>query len=218
MLTLEDLEDDERTYSFDELSDDAKQRARQWYIEQLFFADSDEFDCTIDDFKTVAEMIGVDFATHTVKLRGGKTRQEPSIWWSGFCSQGDGACFEGTYRYRPEATTKIRAYAPQDEELHRIADQLAKIQERWLFGIHAEIAHVDRYYHENSVAIEVVDERTDETAFDEDGAVCELMRDLMRWLYRQLDRHNDWLYSDEHVDECITANEYMFDEEGNHVG
>ena len=46
------------------------------------------------------------------------------IHFSGFWSQGDGACFEGHYRHAKGAAPHIHAYAPQDTELHRIADSL----------------------------------------------------------------------------------------------
>ena len=59
---------------------------------------------------------------------GGGTRQKPCIWFSGFWSQGDGACFEGRYAYAPRASLRIRDYAPRDTELHRIADALQALQ------------------------------------------------------------------------------------------
>lgn len=39
--------------------------------------------------------VGITVDTHEVKLMNGKTRQDPSIYFSGFWSQGDGAYFEG---------------------------------------------------------------------------------------------------------------------------
>lgn len=38
---------------------------------------------------------GIDVDTHDVKTMGGKTVAKPSIYFSGFWSQGDGACFDG---------------------------------------------------------------------------------------------------------------------------
>jgi hypothetical protein len=207
-------------YTFDELDEQAKERARDWYREDMH-QDSSDFDFVIDDFITIAEMIGVDFKTHEVQLMNGKTRRDPNIYWSGFCSQGDGACFEGTWSYRPDAVVKVREYAPQDEKLHAIVDELTRINTaRILLGKstwQATITHNDRYYHERSIDIDVSDEEDDddEPFINPDvDVVTEAMRDLCSWLYKQLDAHNDYLYSAEHIDESITCNEYMFTKEG----
>ena len=44
------------------------------------------------------------------------------------------------------------------------------------------------------------------------------LRDLARWLYRQLEREFDHLSSDEAVDETIVANDYTFTESGRRFG
>lgn len=53
---------------------------------------------------------------------------------------------------------------------------------------------------------------------DYDGSVDDDLRDAlrssMRWIYRQLEKENEYLTSDEHVDENIRANEYEFTEDG----
>ncbi len=53
---------------------------------------------------------------------------------------------------------------------------------------------------------------------DAEETVIEAMRDLARWLYRQLEREYDDLTSDEAVDEAIVANEYSFTVDGNRFG
>lgn len=55
----------------------------------------DWWDCLYEDFVEQLAEIGVTIDTHEVKLMNGKTRQDPSIYFSGFWSQGDGAYFEG---------------------------------------------------------------------------------------------------------------------------
>jgi hypothetical protein len=49
-------------------------------------------------------------------------------------------------------------------------------------------------------------------------AVTEALRDLARWLYRQLEAEYDHLTSDEAVDEGIIINEYTFTEGGRRFG
>ena len=197
-------------YQLDELSAPAKEAARDWYRHG---APSDDwYDTVYDDFERICTILGVELATHPVRLYGGGTRQEPSIWFSGFSSQGDGACFEGTYRYAKDSTAALRTYAPQDTELHRIADALAAIQRPNFYQLDATIQHQGRYYHEYAMTISV--ERSTETGQDIAGgaedAVTEALRDLARWLYRQLEREYSYQTSDEVVDETILANEYSF--------
>ena len=48
--------------------------------------------------------------------------------------------------------------------------------------------------------------------------LIEALRDLARWLYRQLESEYDYLSSDEVVDETIAANEYTFTARGRRFG
>ena len=53
---------------------------------------------------------------------------------------------------------------------------------------------------------------------DAEEVVTEALRDLARWLYRQLEREYEYLTSDEAVDETIAANDYTFTETGRRFG
>jgi hypothetical protein len=53
---------------------------------------------------------------------------------------------------------------------------------------------------------------------DAEETVIEALRDLARWLYRQLEREYDYLSSDEAVDETIIANDYTFTDTGRRFG
>lgn len=200
-------------YSFDELNDAAKERARNWYRE----GDMNEFDfdCTIEDFTTICDIIGIELEVHAVKLMSGKTRTEPNVYYSvGYC-QSDYAAFEGAYDYKATAGAKLREHAPQDSELHRIVDQLAAIQIANGFGLRATIKYTDYYGFSITVEDRRNEERDDELLSTADRDITELVKDLARWLYDQLRSEADYRSSDEAVDENIEANEYMFDKEGN---
>ena len=157
---------------------------------------------------------------NAVRLYGGGSRREPRIFFSGFWSQGDGACWEGFYSYGKNASAEIRSHAPQDTALHGIADALQAIQRRNFYQLRAEASHRGRYYHEYCMAISV--ERDSQTyqdmTADAEEIVIEALRDLARWLYRQLEREYDYLSSGEAVDETITANEYTFTKAGRRFG
>jgi hypothetical protein len=53
---------------------------------------------------------------------------------------------------------------------------------------------------------------------DAEETIIEALRDLARWLYRQLGREYEYLSSDEVADETIAANEYTFTEVGRRFG
>lgn len=205
-------------YRLDELSDAAQEKARIWYRQGGI--DHDWFEFVYDDFERICDILGVTLKTVPVRLYGGGTRQKPCIWFSGFSSQGDGACFEGRYSHARGAPRKIREHAPKDAGLHRIADALQAIQRRNFFQLHAAIVHRNRYYHEYTMAIAV--ERDSPTSqdmtADAENGVIEALRDLARWLYRQLEREYEYLTSDEQVDEAILANGYTFTAAGRRFG
>lgn len=205
-------------FRLEELSEPAKDSARVWYRKGGPHDGWYEF--VYEDFEAICEILGIELKTFPVRLYGGGTSQKPCIWFSGFWSQGDGACFEGCYRYQKAAGRKIREHAPQDYELHRIASALQAIQRHHFYHLRAEIVHHGRYYHEYCMAIEVALDSSDVQGMIADAAdgVVELMRDLARWLYRQLEREYEYLTSNEVVDEAIIANGYTFTEDGRRFG
>ena len=138
----------------------------------------------------------------------------------GFSSQGDGASFYGHYSHARGAPGAIRAHAPKDEELHRIADGLQAVQRRNFHQLHATIRQQGRYCHEYSMAIEVErDSPTWQPMTDgAEDAVIEALRDLARWLYRQLRREYEHQTSDAVVDEAIAVNAWSFTAEGERFG
>lgn len=201
-------------YTFDELSDDAKETARDWYRAGDTFSDMFE----VSDFIAVAELLGILFNSNPVKLGNGDTRWEPKIYWSGFSSQGDGACFEGTYRYAKGAVAAITKYTGgTDKELIRIATELQRAQKNNFYQLRARCAHQGRYYHSGCMSVEVEDNRDSwrEIPRNDADTVEQAMRDFADWMYRQIEREYEYQMSDEVVDETIRINGYTFDEDGN---
>ncbi len=205
-------------YRLHELSDPAKEQARSWYRQASNDDDWHEF--VFEDFEMICTILGVRLKTRPVRLHGGGTRQKPCIWFRGFWSQGDGACFEAFYSYQKHAPRQIRTHAPQDDELHRIADALHAIQRRNFFQLNAEASHRDHYYHEYcmSISVERDSPTYQEMTADAEETVIELLRDLARWLYRQLEGEYEHLMSDAVVDETIAANDYTFTASGRRFG
>ena len=211
-------------WSFGELSERAKEKARDWYREGAF--DYDWYDYTYEDARTCAELMGIDIATrsenwaNTSTGKSGTTKRD-CIYFSGFSSQGDGACFEGTIRPRADAVASLATHASNDERLAAIAAELAAIHELTRGLIVAVVRHSGSYSHEYTMDFdfEYPDEDEDAPLSDavKDAAekrLTEACRDFARWIYRTLESEYDYLNSDAAVDESIEANEYEFNEDG----
>ncbi|MEY2152245.1 antitoxin of toxin-antitoxin stability system [Rhodanobacter sp. 115] len=194
-------------YPFEELSSKAKARVCDWYREGL-----DDFaDFTIEDFRQVCELIGIDLRTRNVKLMNGSTRPEPCVYWQLAYSQGDGASFEGTYTYRKGASKAIRQHAPQDTRLHAIVDALQAVQARWFYKLSAncrdsrccllvDVEHADDQYRS-------IDRNTEREISDQ-------LDRLASWLYEQLRSEYEHQTSEETVAEMCESNDWEFDESG----
>ena len=196
-------------YTYDELSDDAKETAKQWWLD---CRDETDYECVTDDFATIAAKLGIDLATNPVKLMGGGTRNDPAIWWSvGYC-QSDYAAFDGRYAYVKGAAASVKDYAPQDKELHAIADRLQAVQSRHLYALTATI----KYHHYYGLQVETRNERHEygDVSAAVESEVKEIMRDLAQWLYRQLVQQDEYLRSDEQIADAMEANGYTFREDG----
>ena len=197
-------------YKYEELSDAAQERARDWYRQGGLGYDWWEF--CYEDFARVAEILGIDLSQRAVPLMNGKCRYEPEVYFSGFYHQGSGSSFCGTYGYAKGAVVKIKEYAPQDEELHRIAQGLQDVQRRHFYRLIADITSV----HDNYIRVEVEDsENRYRDIGDAEDDVRGLMNDFNDWMFKRLQDEYEYLTSDEAVVESLITNEYEFDEEGN---
>lgn len=194
-------------FKFDELSDQAKEKAREWYRQGAL--DYEWYEHVYEDAATCGAILGIAICQKSVKLMGGGTRLDPSIYFSGFCHQGQGAAFDGRYEYAKGASKKIRRHAPQDKELHSIADRLQEVQRKSFYRLKAQVKQKGNYFW---LDVSVYDSETGDYAMKQwqDDEVTECMRDFAHWIYRQLEKEHDWLMSDECVDDSIRANEYEF--------
>lgn len=188
-------------YKFDELSDEAKQKAMEWYSEGAM--DYPWWDSVYDDFENICAILGIDLD----RRRGSST---PAVYFRGFWSQGDGAAFEGDWNYAKGMLANIKSYAPEDEVLHAIARDMVELQRRHFYKLHARVRQYGHYF---SMAVDTeVDGR--EASAETDRDVLELMDRLAGWLYAALENEYEYLTSAEAVSEMIRANEYEFTEDG----
>jgi hypothetical protein len=198
-------------YKYAELSDEAKERAREW-LRGLVETD-DYAPHVIDDFTTIAGYCGWDINQRPVKLIGGGTRYDPAVWWSGFSSQGDGACFEGNWKASDVNTRALYKHAPKDEELCRIGREFAALKKAAPNGS-ARVAQRGPGSHEGCTDFDFYDMGSERVADAREERLKKASRDLMRWVYRALEREYEYQTSDEQIAESIEANEYEFTEDG----
>ena len=226
------------TYTFDELSDTAKEKAREWYRDGQL--DYDWWEFVYDDALRMAEILGIeiDYRYHPASGRpGSKGWKEPKIWFSGFWSQGDGACWEGTYRYKPGAAKAMAAEAPEryqygkpdgttewtenagNKELNRIAKALQAVQARQFYKLEASVSQRGFYHHSGCMSVEVTHaDSMYRDIGDAEDEITTLMRDFADWIYARLESEHDWLTSDEQVDEALRGGGYTFNEDGGFEG
>lgn len=170
----------------------------------------DWYDQAFEDIRTVALTLGIFIS---------------NIHFKGFSYQGQGACFEGRYRYRVGAHHEVRVKHPHETKIHEIADRLLACQQRHFYRLRAgaTLARNESSVHEYAPDITVTravanwgyeEDVSDETR----DAVTEIFRDFMRWMYRTLEAEYQALTSDDAVDEALEEGEYLFSESGRPMG
>ena len=200
-------------YKFDELSDEAKQTA----IESARYMDVEFFewwDSSYESFAEAADLFGLDIRQTRKSLMDGTFSYDPTIFFSGFSSQGDGACFEGCYAYKKGALKAAKQAFPMDSELLRIVRDLQTLQQRNFYQLTATAKHRGCYSHSGCMDITV--DRADGKAFsdDDEESLKQLLRDFADWIYSELEKEYDYLTSDEAVAESLRANDVEFTEDG----
>ena len=188
-------------YQFHELPEDAKQ-----YAISTYWGEDWDYESVFYDAKQIGKCMGIDI---------------DDIYFRGFGSQGDGACFTGYYRYAKAGVKAVMEYAPQDKELHRIAKELQDVQKKYFYKLRSEIKHRGHYYHEMGMSIETIHTDGDMNRYDcrgpsddDENDIKEALSDFARWIYTRLEEQYRYETSEEAVLEACEANGYEFDSKG----
>jgi hypothetical protein len=203
-----------------ELAEDIRQEVldkyRSWNVED----DNFWAECPTEDLKEKAKENGFEINTRTQTVVGPKTGertyQEPTIYWRGFSSQGDGAFFEASVdlaqfvKANAEALirSKINIF-----DLRKIVK--GEFPESWS----ANIKHFGYYSHSGTMGIEA---EWDGEQTEEQDKMLEQIRDYMleraRELadefYKALEAEYDYQCSDEGLIETFEANDRKFTRDG----
>lgn len=209
-----------KLYKFSELSEDVQKKVVEKAREEA--SEHVHYDFVYEDAQRMGAMLGITIDDRQWTNSHGYNGSTPKIWWSGFWSQGDGACFDGSYEYVKGASKAIRAEC-NDEKLIRFADELQALQKPFLYGLRATCTHSGHYYHSGCMRVEVTHKQEDgdhwrawENRSLPEDELTEILRDFANWIYRQLEAEYDYQTSEEAVRESLLMNddEERYEEDG----
>lgn len=192
-----------KVYQFEELSPKAKDVAINAAREFLEFSDYASY--SIDDAKAIATLMGWDIA---------------EVHYSGFYSQGDGACFVGGMQYKDGCFAAVQAYAPTDTVLHEIAMRWHTLQNDNGFALSADVMHSGRYFHEYCTEFDCFDSRAQDGFVESTttkNKIKQIARDFMHWIYKQLQAEYEFQTSGSTIAEILINNDSEFTEDGKSI-
>ena len=200
-------------YTFKELSPEAQQKVieRQQQAAGEWF---DGKDSVYEDAATIADLFGLDINTRTGRNGKGETTYSPNIYYSGFWSQGDGACFEGQYSYKKGSVKAVKDYAPQDETLHQIALDLQHAQTANFYRVTATIKHSGHYYHSGCMSIDLENSENRYQEIKNEDDFIQAFRDFADWIYNQLEKAYDYETSEENARDYLENDDQEYTADG----
>lgn len=217
------------TFEFDDLSDKAKERARDKFREHHL--NYNWWEHVYDEAKTVAELFGMEIA-YREERHGARIVGSPDIRFNGFHTQGSGACWNGIVHTDKlaGAIERVQQYAPNDNELMLMA-QLAEKLYAEIAAVHAFNRLCDDETNRDWPEVEIGmnlpvngNERNwstsitgDDVSNDIEKIADELVDDFGGWIHSQLEDEYEYQMADEQIDAAIDANAMLFDEDGNEL-
>ena len=184
-------------YTLSELSPEAARVAYERWLEDGGYDFDSQY--TIDDMIECGATIGINV---------------DNIYYSGFSSQGDGACFVGSYKFKPDWKSSLENFCPGYTQLISLGERLQKVYEEFgkLYVTVYKTSH--RYDHENTVGFDVQSDDEEISIWAAHDAIEEILKDFMHEIYRRLEEEYTWTNSQEFFQEMAEANEWYFTEEG----
>jgi hypothetical protein len=161
----------------------------------------------VDDFSDWYNFVFYDWKDKLNKI--GFCNAE--IYFSGFSSQGDGACFDNdSYHFDLNLLLKnVDLTDEEREKIYNLKDDFELTIER--IGFH--------YCHENTRVINleqfyIEDEDSKNLLYHFENLLEDLRESLCVQIYEDLEKEYDYLTSDDAIYETLQANEYYFEENG----
>ncbi|MGB7734364.1 MAG: hypothetical protein WBL72_11735 [Thermoguttaceae bacterium] len=199
---------------YGELSEEAKARARDCWREKGWTWDQWDSGELTDLFAEVLlEEYGIEVATRTERLSGGKTIQRPDISWSLSYCQGDGVSFT--------AHPDLEAMAKKNEAIREVMQTVELLEAaggweyspEWSVSIDANGGHAEchAYHRANHDEQRVLDELCVAIEAELDQVHKQACRRLEKLGYAEIEYRDSY----EYLEDVLTANDhYLFTEEG----
>jgi hypothetical protein len=189
------------SFDFSELSETAREYARDNYRE--YGLNDDWYSPLIEDWKEGLELLGIDVS---------------NIFFSGFWSQGDGACFECFYSYRKGWRKALNSEfgGSLGGILLSAGERLQALQRPLFYRLIATVSQYGRYTHHYSTIFDVDPDGllSDESAVAVEDELKGILRGLMREIYNSLEREYNYLSSDSVIDDYLQNDGHQFLESG----
>lgn len=189
-----------KIYQFDELSDTAKEYALQKQAE--FEAEVFDPDYVLTDADTIAELLGIELARDK--------NDGISVYYDTYRKD---ISLKGKYYYKKGAVKAVKEYAPQDQTLHRIAQNLVDAQKHCKYAVYAELYHGNY----NRQGIELNSEYNLDNKEKYVEMIDNALREFAAWVLQQIEKEYDYRISAEAGEYSIKAKEYEFYEGGEMV-
>jgi hypothetical protein len=185
---------------YEELSQERKEK------ELCRWQETSEFcpDFTIDKEKELLELVGISVN---------------KIYFSGFHSQGDGACFTGYYRYRKGWKKALQEQFKHNiipEETLALGQALQDIQKKYFYTLAINLKHSGNYYHENCIYFTIGDIWDRYLTFSraEEEDIAQPFKEYMQYIYSSLEEEYTYQQSEQSFAEYCECNDIEFEEEG----
>lgn len=199
-----------RIVKFDELTDEAKEKARDWYRRGAL--DYDWWDNVYEMAVEAGKMLGIEIDK---RERG----TGPSIFFNEH-----GASFDGTYRYVKGGLEKLRKEWPAASKdgtavfecnagMHEVAEELVEAQRKNRYALGATVSS----HRDSNIQVEVWQHGRAPSP-EAEADLKDALKSFAHWIHRTLMSERDYLMADEQVDESIRANEYTFTLDGKREG
>jgi len=182
-------------YSFDELSEDAKEKAIE-NVRNSNFLDYDWWDCTLEDWKECLGIIGFEVE---------------NIYFNVGYSQSDYASIEGTYKYKKQWQKALKQSGIGGKTLKALSEYGQRLQKAQSLVFYSGYCSVSSH-HRGGMCFDVEAEKGRIDEFDTD--VRDIVSDICHDIYCSLTDEYEYLTSDESIREMILCNEMEFTEEG----
>lgn len=201
-----------KLYQYDELSEDAQAKAREWFLQDYPYHGWWEF--VYDDAEALATNLGLIIKPHTSRNMRGETIAKPGFY---FDLDRQELKYQGYYDY--DKTWKDKCRSEYGKDIFKQEHDLSKFIRAWeekvlslqksaFYGITID---VDCHSYINANVRNVYGRDVTDTQVRQAEELIELFND---YVLDMLQKEYDYLISEENIAENIRINEYEFLEDG----